>query len=303
MSQEYEAPSATGLPTAQGRELPWAHVRVSVVVPAYNEVATVETLVRRVRGVPLDLEIIVVDDGSSDGTRDLLRRLEEEGLIDVLLFHEINRGKGAALRTGFERASGDVVVVQDADLEYDPQEFPRLLEPILRGQADAVYGSRFLGGPHRVLLFWHSVGNRFLTLLSNMLTDVNLTDMETCYKMIRRELLQSLPLTADRFGFEPEVTARLAQAGARIYELPISYHGRSYAEGKKIDWKDGVSALWSIVKFNLLTRPAKPWMPPGESAWMRRLRQTESPEIGAPQKHTVESSGASASTSQGSTAP
>ncbi|MFP3949267.1 MAG: glycosyltransferase family 2 protein, partial [Longimicrobiales bacterium] len=213
-------------------------------MPAYNEARTVSEILHRLRGVPLNLEVIVVDDGSTDGTRTLLRKLEEDGYVDTLVLHDENRGKGAALRTGFGRATGDVVVVQDADLEYDPRELPVLLEPILQGKADAVYGSRFLGGPHRVLFFWHSVGNRFLTLLSNMFTDLNLTDMETCYKMIRAPLLESLPLVADRFGFEPEVTARLAQAGARIYELPISYHGRSYAEGKKINWKDGVAALW-----------------------------------------------------------
>ncbi len=210
----------------------------------------------------------MVDDGSTDGTRDLLRTLEDDGLIDTLVFHDENQGKGAALRTGFARASGDVVVVQDADLEYDPYELPLLLEPILDGKADAVYGSRFLGGPHRVLLFWHSVGNRVLTLLSNMFTDLNLTDMETCYKMVRRDLLQSLPLTASRFGIEPELTARLAQADARIYELPISYHGRSYAEGKKIGWKDGVSALWSIVRYNLLPPRADRWEPPAAPSWL-----------------------------------
>lgn len=247
--------------------LPWDRVVLSVVIPCYNEVSTVENLLRKVREVPLRMEVIVVDDGSGDGTRDLLPALEREGLIDQLVFHEQNAGKGAALRTGFARATGDVVVVQDADLEYDPAEFPLLLEPILGGKADAVYGSRFLGGPHRVLFFWHSVGNRFLTLLSNMFTDVNLTDMETCYKMVRRELLQSLPLSAHRFGIEPELTARLAQAGARIYELPISYHGRSYAEGKKIGWKDGVSALWSIVKYNLLPPRAPQWNAPAVPAW------------------------------------
>jgi glycosyltransferase involved in cell wall biosynthesis len=241
-------------------------VVLSVVVPAYNERATVEKVLRRLKEVPLRTQVVVVDDGSTDGTRDLLKELEGVGLIDVLVLHEQNRGKGAALRTGFGRASGDVVVVQDADLEYDPAELPRLLEPILAGKADAVYGSRFLGGPHRVLLFWHSVGNRFLTLLSNMMTDLNLTDMETCYKMVRTDLLKTLPLSADRFGFEPEVTARLAQAGARIYEMPISYHGRSYAEGKKIGWKDGVSALFAILRFNLLPPKAAPWSS-GRPSW------------------------------------
>ncbi|HIF23999.1 MAG TPA: glycosyltransferase family 2 protein [Gemmatimonadetes bacterium] len=239
---------------------------LTVVIPAYNEVGTVERLLRRVREVPLNLEVIVVDDGSTDGTRDLLGELEAE-LIDQLVFHEKNQGKGAALRTGFGRATGDVVVVQDADLEYDPYELPILLEPILSGKADAVYGSRFLGGPHRVLFFWHSVGNRVLTLLSNMMTDLNLTDMETCYKMVRTELLQSLPLSAHRFGIEPELTARLAQAGARIYELPISYDGRSYADGKKIGWKDGVSAFWAILKYNLLPPAVPKWIPPLIDAW------------------------------------
>jgi glycosyltransferase involved in cell wall biosynthesis len=249
-------------------DLPWDRVVLSVVIPCYNEVTTVQRLLEQVRRVPLQMEVIVIDDGSTDGTRDLLPRLEREGLIDQLVFHERNAGKGAALITGFTRATGDVVVVQDADLEYDPAEFPLLLEPILAGKADAVYGSRFLGGPHRVLLFWHSVGNRVLTLLSNMFTDLNLTDMETCYKMVRRELLQSLPLTARRFGIEPELTARLAQAEARIYEIQISYNGRSYAEGKKIGWKDGVSALWSILKYNLLSPQATPWTPPPVPAWL-----------------------------------
>ncbi len=248
-------------------DLPWNQVTVSVVIPAYNEIRTAETLLRRVAEVPLKKEVIVVDDGSTDGTRDLLKRLEGEGLIHRLIFHEVNQGKGAALRTGFRHATGDVTVVQDADLEYDPYEFPLLLRPILSGKADAVYGSRFLGGPHRVLFFWHSVGNTVLTLLSNMFTDLNLTDMETCYKMVRTELLQSLPLSADRFGIEPELTARLAQAHARIYELPISYHGRSYAEGKKINWKDGVAALWYIVRSNLLAPRAKPWRPSKPAPW------------------------------------
>jgi len=252
--------------SAPSEQLPWERVRLSVVIPVYNEVGTVETLLRRVREVPLQLEVIVVDDGSTDGTRDVLPRFKGT-LIDRLLMHEKNAGKGAALRTGFEHATGDVVVVQDADMEYDPHELPMLLAPILRGKADAVYGSRFLGGPHRVLFFWHSVGNRVLTILSNMFTDVNLTDMETCYKMVRRELLQSLPLSADRFGIEPELTARLAQAGARIYELPISYDGRSYAEGKKIGWKDGVSALWCIWKYNVFGPRVPRWEPPAVAPW------------------------------------
>jgi len=260
---ERRRPSGAAPPAA---ELPWDRVRLSVVIPVYNEVATIEALLARVREVPLDLEVIVVDDGSTDGTREILPRLEGS-LIDRLVMHEKNAGKGAALRTGFKHATGDVVVVQDADMEYDPHELPMLMRPILSGKADAVYGSRFLGGPHRVLLFWHSVGNRVLTILSNMFTDVNLTDMETCYKMVRRELLQSLPLSANRFGIEPELTARLAQAGARIYELPISYDGRSYAEGKKIGWKDGVSALWCIWKYNVFPPRVPKWTPPSVPAW------------------------------------
>lgn len=256
-----------GLPN---EELPWDKVILSVVIPAYNEIKTAEALLRRVREVQLNLQVIVVDDGSTDGTRDLLKRLEEEGLIDVLVFHEVNKGKGAALQTGFRKATGDVTVVQDADMEYDPYEFPLLLRPILSKRADAVYGSRFLGGPHRVLLFWHSIGNTVLTLFSNMLTDLNLTDMETCYKMVRTELLQSLPLSAQRFGIEPELTARLAQAHAVIYELPISYHGRSYSEGKKINWKDGFSALWYIFRSNFLAPKAPPWTPPAVASWEAR---------------------------------
>ena len=232
---------------------------VSVVIPAYNEAATIEKLLVRVASVAVGKEVIVVDDGSTDGTRELLGALEERGLIDRLLMHERNRGKGAALRTGFAHATGDVVIVQDADLEYDPGAIPTLLGPILDGRADAVYGSRFMGGPRRVLFFWHTLGNRFLTLLSNALTNLNLTDMETCQKMIRTDLLRSLPLTVNRFGIEPEITARLAQAGARIYELPISYDGRSYEEGKKIGWKDGVSAIWFILRCNLTGPRPRPW--------------------------------------------
>ena len=270
-------------PGLKDETLPWDRVTVSVVIPAYNEISTAESLLRRVRLVPLKLEVIVVDDGSTDGTRTLLKKLEGEGLIDRLVLHEGNRGKGAALQTGFKHATGDVTVVQDADLEYDPLEFPLLLHPILSGKADAVYGSRFLGGPHRVLLFWHSVGNSVLTLLSNMFTDMNLTDMETCYKMVKTELLQSLPLSADRFGIEPELTARLAQAHARIYELPISYHGRSYSEGKKINWKDGVAALWYIFRSNVMGPKAKPWTPSGPAAWESEVEAAESTQDPAPQ--------------------
>ena len=193
-------------------DLPWDQVKLSVVIPVYNEIGTVEVLLKMVRDIRLSLEVIVVDDGSTDGTRDVLLRLEKRGLIDVLVLQDVNQGKGAALRVGFRRATGDIIAVQDADLEYDPHEIPKLMEPILTGKADAVYGSRFLGGPHRVLLFWHMIGNRLLTLLSNMFTDLNLTDMETCYKVIHADLLKHLPLSSNRFGFEPEVTARLAQA-------------------------------------------------------------------------------------------
>jgi len=227
-------------------------IRLSVVMPVYNEERTVEKSVARVRRVPLDIEVICIDDASNDGTRPVLERLRDEGVIDTLLLQDVNQGKGAAVRRGIQAATGDVVVIQDADLEYDPSEFPTLLKPILDGLADAVFGSRFLGGPHRVLYFWHSVGNGLLTLVSNMFTDLNLTDMETCYKMVRADLMKSLPLRADRFGIEPELTARLAQARARIYEVPISYAGRTYAEGKKINWKDGVAAFWHIVRANVL---------------------------------------------------
>ena len=230
-------------------------IRLSVLIAAYNEERTFAAAVERVRAVPLDIEIIAVNDGSSDRTGAVVDRLRAEGKIDIALHLAKNRGKGAALRAAIQAASGDVMVVQDADLEYDPQEFVRLLQPIARGQADAVFGSRFLGGDHRVLYFWHSVGNKLLTLLSNMFSNLNLSDMETGYKMIRGPLLKSLVLTSDRFGFEPEVTARLAQARARVWEIGISYSGRTYAEGKKINWRDGAAAVWHIVRFNLFPPP------------------------------------------------
>jgi glycosyltransferase involved in cell wall biosynthesis len=231
-------------------------IRVSAVMPAFNEAATVERAVRRLREAPLNVEIVCVNDASTDSTGGILERLQRDGVVDRLLQHPKNLGKGAAVRTGIQAATGHVIVVQDADLEYDPAELPVLLEPIRQDRADAVFGSRFQAGPRRVLYFWHSVGNNLLTLLSNMFTDLNLTDMETCYKMVRADLMKSLPLVSDRFGIEVELTARLAQAGARIWEVPISYNGRTYAEGKKIDWRDGVAALWHILRFNLF-RPKR----------------------------------------------
>jgi glycosyltransferase involved in cell wall biosynthesis len=225
--------------------------RLSVIVPAYNEHATVAELVAQVRAIDAVVEIIAVDDASTDGTSQVLDELRAKGAIDILVRQERNCGKGAAIRAGIAAATGDVIVVQDADLEYDPRQLPRLMQPILDGRADAVFGSRFLGGEHRVLYFWHSVGNRVLTLLSNMLSNLNLTDMETCYKMVRAPLMKSLVLTSDRFGFEPELTARLAQSRARIWEMPIDYSGRTYEEGKKITWRDGLAALLHIVHFNL----------------------------------------------------
>ena len=230
-----------------------ATVTLSVLIPVYNELNTIETILERVHATPLKKEIICVDDGSTDGTRERLVALHEAGCIDRLLLQPRNGGKGRAIRTALAASTGEIVIVQDADLEYDPQDWPVLLEPIVAGKADACFGSRFLGGPHRVLYYWHSVGNTVLTVFSNMLTNLNLTDMETCYKAVRGDLARSLvgELRSDRFGFEPELTARLARRDARIYEVPISYAGRTYAEGKKINWKDGVAAFWHILKFNL----------------------------------------------------
>jgi len=229
-------------------------MKLSVIIPCYNEVHTIASLLQAVRQAPVqDMELVVVDDGSTDGTRDILQAMAQRHEPDLrILFHAMNQGKGAALRTGFQAATGDICIVQDADLEYDPQEFPLVIGPILDNKADVVFGSRFQGAaPHRVVYFWHRLGNGFLTLLSNMFTDLNLTDMETCYKAFRREIIQSIQIRENRFGFEPEVTAKVAKMRCRIYEVGISYYGRTYDEGKKIGWKDGVRAIWCIVKYNI----------------------------------------------------
>ena len=228
-------------------------MKLSIIIPCYNEKDTIREVVQAVRTAPVaEKEIIIVDDCSTDGTRDILQS-EIVPLVEKVIFHGANKGKGAALRTGIRAATGDIVIVQDADLEYDPREYPLVIEPILQGKADVVYGSRFMGGrPHRVLFFWHYMGNKFLTLLSNMFTDLNLTDMETGYKAFRQEIIQSVHIEEDRFGFEPEITAKVAKMGVRLYEVGISYYGRSYAEGKKIGWKDGLRAIYCILKYNLL---------------------------------------------------
>lgn len=229
-------------------------MKLSIVIPCFNELATIDDIIDAVNAAPYsDKEIIIVDDCSTDGTRDKLEKIiEPSGRVSRVLYHSTNQGKGAALRTGIAAATGDVVIIQDADMEYDPNEYPRLVEPIANNRADVVFGSRFLGGDaHRVLYFWHRVGNGFLTLLSNMFTNLNLTDMETCYKVFRREIIQSIRIEENRFGFEPEITAKVAKLHCRIYEVGISYYGRTYDEGKKIGWRDGVRAIYCIVKYGI----------------------------------------------------
>lgn len=230
-------------------------MKLSVVIPVFNEARTIVKVIERVKQVPLNKEIIVVDDGSTDETRSLLQMCVANEV--KVLFHEKNQGKGAAIRTALPHVTGDLVIIQDADLEYDPSEYPTLIAPILEGKADVVYGSRFLGGPHRVLFFWHAVGNKIVTTLSNILTDLNLSDMETGYKVFRTEVLRKIEIETNRFGFEPEITAKVARMKCRVYEVPISYWGRDYSEGKKINWKDGLAAIYWIFRFNLLSRRFK----------------------------------------------
>jgi glycosyltransferase involved in cell wall biosynthesis len=241
-------------------------MKLSVVMPVYNERATLRAVVERVLAVPLEIELLCVDDGSNDGSREILAELQTHPEVRVFL-QPHNMGKGAALRRGIQEATGDFVIIQDADLEYDPAEYPVLLGPLVDGKADVVYGSRFLGaGPHRVLYFWHSVGNSLLTLLSNCLTNINLSDMETCYKVFRREIIQSIPIEENRFGFEPEITVKVAKRRLRIYEVGIGYWGRTYEEGKKIGWKDGFRALWCLLKYSILERSRSASAVPGINA-------------------------------------
>jgi glycosyltransferase involved in cell wall biosynthesis len=246
-------------------------MKVSIVIPCYNEKNTIERIIEAIRDAPLkSKEIIVVDDCSKDGTQTVLRDRVSQ-MVDQIIYHPVNRGKGAALRSGFAAATGDIILVQDADLEYDPEDYPALLEPLMLGEADAVVASRFMGGrPHRVLFFWHMVGNKFLTLLSNMFTNVNLTDMETGYKAFKAPLIKSIQIEEDRFGVEPEIIAKLARTGCRIYEVGISYSGRTYAEGKKINWKDGFRAIYAILKYNLGRRSVRSKLP---CKALRRVRR------------------------------
>jgi len=224
-------------------------MKLSIIIPVYNEKTTIKEIIKKISLIDIQKEIVIVDDCSSDGTVDILKDIESDDL--KVFYHERNMGKGAAVRTAFKHITGDIIIIQDADLEYDPRDYPSLIRPIIEGRADVVYGSRFLGGPHRVLFFWHYVGNRIITTFSNMLSNLNLTDMETGYKVFRREIIQNLKLKSNRFGFEPEITMKVAKANCRIYEMPISYWGRDYAEGKKISWKDGIAAIFHIFRFRL----------------------------------------------------
>ena len=243
---EYLTPEAAHCAEAARTHLPEG-MKLSVVIPVYNERGTIHEILDAVKAVPLAKEIVVVDDFSKDGTRDVLRTIDDPGIR--IFYHDENQGKGAALRTGFSKVTGNIVIIQDADLEYNPQEYFRLIRPIVEGRADVVYGSRFIGESHRVLLYWHYLGNQFLTLLSNLFTNLNLTDMETCYKVFKADLLKDIHIKSNRFGVEPELTAKFAKRHCRIYEIPISYAGRDYTEGKKIGWKDGFSAIWCIIRY------------------------------------------------------
>jgi glycosyltransferase involved in cell wall biosynthesis len=252
-------------------------MKLSVVMPVYNERHTLRTVVERVLAVPLEIELICVDDGSRDGSREILDDLKIRYPALRTFLQPKNMGKGAALRRGIQEATGDFVVIQDADLEYDPADYPTLLDPLIQGKADVVFGSRFLGSrPHRVLYFWHSVGNRLLTLLSNCLTNINLSDMETCYKAFRREVIQSIPIEENRFGFEPEITVKVAKRRLRIYEVGIGYWGRTYEEGKKIGWKDGFRALWCLLKYSI-TEPAVVIKPAGSDQQVQEIVQPKEP--------------------------
>lgn len=245
-----------------------SRMKLSIVIPVYNERDTILSVIDKVASTPFEKEIVIVDDCSADGTRELLRDLKRDDAEVRVFFHDVNQGKGAALRTGFEQVLGDIVIIQDADLEYTPDDYGRLIQPIVDGNADVVFGSRFLGGPHRCHLFWHYVINKCLTTFSNMLTNLNLSDMETCYKVFRKDVVKRIKIESNRFNVEPELTAKVAKLRCRVYEVPISYFGRDYSEGKKIGWRDGFQAIWSIIRFNLFSPSVEPL--PKRSAAMAR---------------------------------